>query len=148
MRKAFTLIEMLVVVGMVAVILGAITSSVSGAQSRARIQKATSEVKIISQAILAYENWNRNNELELMEDREADESSLGFLLGKESAQSGGKIPVLLMAQLKGGGKMLDPWGHPYKVTIRSGSIPSTKTLNFKTGFYLPNYYRLGMEERQ
>jgi len=147
-RRGFTLIELLVVVAMVAILLGAVTTSVSSAQARARIQKATSEVKVISQAILAYENWDTGNELDLMEDRDADSSSLGFLLGKVSAKSGGQVPALLMAQLRGGGKMMDPWGHPYRVTIRSGSIPSTKTLNFKTGFNLPNFYRVAPEERQ
>lgn len=148
MKKGFTLIELLVVVGMIAIILGAFTTSVSAARGRARIQKATAEVKAISQAILAYENWDKNNELELMEDKEADSSSLGFLLGREKAASDGNVPVLLMAQLKGGGKMLDPWGHPYKITIRSGSIPSVSTLSLSSGYAMPNYYRLTPEERQ
>ena len=148
MKKAFTLIELLVVVAMIAIILGALTTSVSSARKRAQIQKATAEVKIISQAILAYENWDRGNELPTMEDRPADSSSLGFLLGEGSSMSGDRIPALLMAQLKTGGQMLDPWGRPYKITIRSGSIPSTKTLDLKTGYMLPNYFRLSNEERQ
>ena len=66
MKKAFTLIELLVVVAMIAIILGALTTSVSSARKRAQIQKATAEVKIISQAILAYENWDRGNEMPSM----------------------------------------------------------------------------------
>lgn len=148
MRKAFTLIELLVVVGMIAILMGAMTTSIASARARARIQKATSEVKVIAQAILAYENWDSNHQLDLMEDRDADSSSLGFLLGKESAQSGGNVPVLLMAQLKAGGQLMDPWGHTYKITIRPGAIPSAKTMNLRTGYYLPNYFRLAPEERQ
>ena len=147
-RCGFTLIELLVVVGMIAVILGAMTTSVTAARRRARIQKATSDVKVISQAILAYENWSRggNFELETMERRDADNGSLGFLLGKEAAESGGKIPAMLMAQLQNG-KMMDPWGTPYKVTIRQGNIQAAQGVNLSTGYFLPNYFRLGMSER-
>ena len=39
-RKAFTLVELLVVVGMIALLMGALTVSVAGAQKRAKIEKA------------------------------------------------------------------------------------------------------------
>lgn len=149
-RRGFTLVELLVVIGMIAVILGSMTFAVSSARQRARVQKATAEVKVISQAILSYENWSRGGEykLETMERRDADSGSLGFLLGKEAAQSGGNIPVLLMAQLKAGGKMLDPWGTPYKITIREGSVRAAQGVSLRSGYNLPNYYRLAPEERQ
>jgi len=150
-KRGFTLIELLVVVAMIAIILGALSTSVSAAQSRARTQKAEAEVKAITQAILGYENWNKDNELEVMTDQDADSGSLGFLLGNEAgtAAEGGqatKIPVLLMAQLKGGGKMLDPWGTPYKITIKKGTVDATASVTLSTGFALPNYYRLTPEE--
>jgi len=148
MRKAFTLIELLVVVGMIAIILGALTTSVTAARERARIQKATSDVKVISQAILASENWSRGGEfkLDLMEDADADASSLGFLLGNEAAETGGKIPVMLMAQLRSG-KMMDPWGTPYRVTIREESIGAADGVSLYTGYFLPNYFRVGEGDR-
>ena len=147
-KKGFTLLELMVVVGMIAIIIGALTTSVASARERARIQKATSDVKVISQAILAYENWSRSGDLQTMERRDADSGSLGFLLGNEQAKSGGKVPVLLMAQLKSGGKMTDPWGTPYKVTIRQGNISAAQKIQLKTGYFLPNFYRLGPGERQ
>ena len=151
-KNGFTLLELLVVVSMIAIILGALTTSTSAARKRASVQKATAEVKVITQAILGYESWNKNNELETMEARDADKGSLGFLLGMESGSGakGGqsvRIPVLLMAQLKNGGKMLDPWGTPYKVTIRKGTISPSASANLKTGYALPNFYRLAPEER-
>ena len=151
--SGFTLLELLVVVGMIAVILGAFTTSVASARERARIQKATSDVKVISQAILAYENWARGSgsdryRLEPMSDQDADSGSLGFLLGNEQAESGGKIPIMLMAQLKAGGKMSDPWGTPYKVTIKEGSISAAQGVQLQTGYHLQNFYRLGEGERQ
>ena len=151
-KKGFTLIELLVVVAMIAIIMGAMTTSVTASQQRARIQKATAEVKVVSQAILAYENYSRGGsfELEELNDVDADASSLGFLLGRETAESGGRI-TLLMASLAAGGTMRDPWGTPYKVKIKAGNADvridsANSTLN--TGYWLPNYYRLSAEERK
>ena len=149
LSSGFTLIELLVVIAMVAVIMGAMTTAVNGARARARVQKATSDVKVISQAILAYENYVRGGKYELptMEDSDAGADSLGFLVGKGgSAESGGEIPVLLQAAIDGGGKMRDPWGTPYKVSIREGNANlnlKTVTGALKTGYNLPNLYRNG-----
>ena len=152
MRKGFTLVELLVVVGMIMLLTGAMTASVTGAMNRARVQKATAEVKIITQAILAYENERQGNgeaELPTCDKQDCDASSLGFLLGRGNSASG-KLPVYLMASLSSNGKLLDPWGHPYKVTIKkSTSRPTFRTMtgSMQTGFYLPNFYRLREGER-
>ena len=155
-RPAFTLVELLVVIGMIAVLMGAMTSAVQQARVRARIQKATSDVKVISQAILAYEIWN-GDELPTMGSRgsaaggvEANEGSLGFLIGKGSAEgvAGGsgssQLPALLMAQISGGGAIRDPWGTPYRVTIAESKASiklKTVTGSLMTGYWLPNFYR-------
>ena len=148
-KRGFTLVELLVVVGMIAVILGALTTSVQSARHRARVQKATAEVKIVSQAILGYENFR--GELPIMTEADCNRGTLGFLLGDGgSAQQGGQIPVLLQASLTGGGSMNDPWGTPYKVTIREGAVSlklKTVTGAMQTGYYLPNFYRLSEGER-
>ena len=149
-KKGFTLVELLVVIAMVAILMAAMAVSVSGARERARKQKALSDVKVISQAILSYENYN-DHELPTMNDQEATRSSLAFLIGEgEQSETGGKIPVLLEAALSSGGRMLDPWGTVYRIRIQQTSIaPNFKTANgnMQTGFYLPNFYRLSEGER-
>lgn len=150
-KKGFTLVELLVVLCVLGMIMAAMTTSIMGAQKRAKISKAESEVKAISQAILAYENYDENNELPTMSNQDADKSSLGFLIGEGGSTESGKIPVLLMAQLTSGGKMLDPWNRPYKITIKQGSANidlENFVGNFKTGYHLPNFYRLSAEERK
>ena len=153
-NKGFTLVELMVVIAMIAILMGAMAMSISSARERARTQKALSDVKIISQAILGYENYERgsgNFELPTMSDMDAGRDSLAFLLGEgESAKSGGRIPVLLEAALSSGDKIRDPWGTPYKIKITEKSIsPNFKTANgsMQTGFYLPNFYRLSEDER-
>jgi hypothetical protein len=135
---------------MIAVIMGAFTTSVQSARHRARVQKATSEVKIINQAILAHENFR--DEIPTLTEAECNRGTLGFLLGDGgSAVRGGNIPVLLQAALSGqGGSMLDPWGMPYKITIRAGNAQlklKTVTGSLATGYYLPNLYRVSEGER-
>lgn len=156
-KRGFTLIELLVVIGMIMTILGALTTSVTKSQQRARIQKAASEVKVISQAILAYENMSKDNKLEPVggegpaAGEELTSSTVGYLLGNggQSQYGGDKIPVLLMAQLSAGGSMRDPWGTPYKLVIREGNIQSLNSIStLTTGYYLPNFYRLSEEERK
>ncbi len=149
--KGFTLVELMVVLGLLALLMTSMTAALSRAQKRAKIARAENDVKVISQAILAYEQYDSKHELKTMTNQDADSSSLGFLLGKGgAAQSGGQIPTLLMAQLTSGGSILDPWETPYKVSIKQGSARITfgggGTL--QSGFYFPNYYRLSPEERQ
>ncbi len=151
-KRGFTLIELMVVFSMIIMIVGALSTSFVSAQERARQEKARSEVKVITQAILAYENYNRSHELPTMENRDADRGSIGFLIGHgESAESGGTIPVLLQAQLRSGGKVLDPWGTPYKISIKQGGAQvrlESSSGSMQTGFFFPNFYRLSEEERR
>ena len=138
---------------MIAVIMGGVTSSIASARERAKIQKATTEVKAVSQAILAYEIWLRGSgefELPTMTKADADSSSLAFLLGRGPSAKSGEIPVMLMAALESGGAMKDPWGTPYKVTIKETSVTprwKTATGSMQTGYYLPNFYNLTEDER-
>ena len=151
MKKGFTLVELLVVVGMIALLTGAVGNSVNEARKRARVAKAHAEVKEMTNAILAYENYNPGN-LPTMESADATRANLGFILGENATDAdGNEIPVLFNANVSHDGKIRDPWGRPYLVTIREGNA----TLNFKsassnmqTGYFLPNFYRLSVGERE
>ncbi len=152
-RKGFTLVELLVVVGMLAVLLAALTTSVAAARHRTRVQKATSDVKVISQAILAYENYNKSGDdykLPTLTRAVANNKSLSFLLGTGTTEGGDKLPVLLQAALTSTGQINDPWGHPYYVTIRSTTLTlkvKTASNRLEAGYSLPNIYRLSEDER-
>ena len=54
MLRGFTLIELLVVIAMIAILMGAIGSSMNQARKRAMISKATQDVKEMTNAILAF----------------------------------------------------------------------------------------------
>lgn len=151
--RGFTLVELLVVVGMIAVLLGSLSMSVSSAQERARRQKALAEVKTINQAVLASENFKKNSELTGTGGwKELSVDAFPDLFGKgQDERAQGTIPVLFMAAVNAGGKVLDPWGKPYRVRITQGTAASTiksATGGMETSFSVPNMYRLSEEERK
>ena len=149
-RRGFTLVELIVVIGMLMLLAGAISSSIAGASRRAKIQRATTEAQEMTKAILSYENYGDEDGLQAfcMEEQEATESSLGFILGlteiKQKNGEKGKVPVLFNGALTNG-KILDPWGNPYRVTIRQGKKvdggegEASATLRAFVSF--PNYNR-------
>lgn len=151
-KSGFTLVELLVVMGMLMLLAGAITTSVSGAHRRAKIQQATVEAQEMTKAILAYENFGKGYTLEthLMNNQPASEQSLGFILGKEKMQNqgqNGQIPVLFNAAVKKSGRILDPWGNPYYVTIRREAVDQQNVnLRFNSYVVFPNYNRRPADE--
>ena len=152
MKKGFTLIELLVVIAMIAVLTGVASSSVMKARKRAQISRAETEVREMTNAILAYENYARAGGygLETM-DADATISTVGFILGKgETSDSGEKIPVLYNGAVGADGTLRDPWGKPYRVRIVEGTVPSvssTAASSMATGYMIPNFYRLSIGER-
>lgn len=152
-RNGFTMVELLVVIAMLMILVGSITSSVGSASRRAKIQQATTELQEMTKAILAYENYGRVNEdsplsSHLMEEKEATESNMGFILGQETLKNGqsGNIPVLFNAEIKNGA-IRDPWGNPYRVTIRQAKIDPKEASSDKPESYVmfPNFNRLPAE---
>lgn len=147
-RRGFTLVELLVVMGMIALIMAAMTMSISGAQERARIQKATAEVKSVTQAVLAAENFDDSFLERFKTPQDMTASNLKFLLGQAGQmEGGGKIPVFLLAALSADQSLRDPWGEVYRISIQSGRNDGARFSDTKTGVIFPNIWALGRNER-
>lgn len=150
-KRGFTLLELLVVIGMLALLMGALVSSVNKARTRAKIAKATQDVKEMTNAILAFENIAQNRTLEKYATgwTKTTESAMQIILGGAPTESGEPSPVLYNAQIRNGA-ILDPWGHPYEYTIRRVTEQAHESdgQTFVTAPILPNFYRLTDEERQ
>jgi len=155
MKKGFTLIELLVVIGMIAVLTGAASSAVMKARKRSQIARAEAETQEMTNAILAYENYDDDHTLKKYQTskawKEATESSLQFILGGVRNKQG-KVPVLYNAAIRGG-NLLDPWGMPYQYMIANAGEASESSAdqvgsNLSTYMYLPNLWRLKADEQE
>ena len=141
-KSGFTLLEMLVVIGILGILMATSFTGLARARVMARIARANSEMRMLIGAVLAYEAATEEelHTLNLSGDdgMEATESNLSELLG----QGKNKI-VFLNAQLRGSPLAFrDPWGTPYKVRVlRDTSSASSTTERFDTAITFPNRNR-------
>jgi len=151
MKRAFTLLELMVVIGMIAVLMGAMGVSVTKARTRAKISKATQEAKEMTTAILAFEQYAEGHTLDNYAKGSwspCTEGSMAMILGGVKGDNGEQVPVLFNAAIRNG-KILDPWGNPYEYMIEKASgWEGTDAPDLKTAPALPNYFRLSDAERQ
>ena len=110
---AFTLIEMMVVTGMIAILMGVAFSGLGQARNQARIVKANTEIRELVNAILSYET--AEEQLAITDSpTEATREKIGHLLGEKQGST-----VYLNAQLVNDA-FRDPWGTPYRYRILKG----------------------------
>ena len=150
-ERGFTLVELLVVIAMLMLLAGAVTSSIASAQRRAKIAKATAEAQEITNAIRAYEHFGPEYELPKFSSwTAASEDKMSFILGGDSDPNGGKMPVLFNASIrkskKGVTGIFDPWGNPYYVMIKEGQSfkdteDSSSDNNIRSYVAFPNFNR-------
>lgn len=150
MKRGFTLVELLVVVGMIAVLGGAMVASVSNAQRRAKLSKAEVDAGEMTKAILAYANYTDEGTLESVanfDDAPAKESDLAFILGRVQGRGDSNVPVLYNGAVKNG-FIMDPWGNPYRVTIKAGEeVKPDGVPDMNLKLFYPNWHRLSEVER-
>ena len=118
---AFTLIEMLVVMGMLAILMGVAFSGLGQARKQAKVAKANAEVRELVNAILSYEG--EQEELSVMSGGKvivATEGNLKELLGK-----GKTTQVYLNAPMENNA-FLDPWKHEYRFRVMEESVEIDK----------------------
>lgn len=154
-RRGFTLIELMVVLGMIAVLMGALGASVVAAKRRAKVSRALQETKEMTNAILAFEQYARNRSLDDYTQpgwADCTESSMRMILGGEMSESGEKVPVLYGAATQTG-NLLDPWNKPYQYRIeRTGRLSAGQGSGGEEATYLTapwvmNMNRLSKSER-
>ena len=156
-KSGFTIIELITVIAMILLLMGAITTSVTGARRRAKIQQAITEAQQLTDAILAYENFSRPGKASPLEKKstgeswkEATEGELKFVLGQEGMPNGqeGNVPVLFNGAVTRG-SIRDPWGNAYRYRIMSSALDTDDDHDGDRGeaaFAFPNINRIPADE--
>ncbi len=147
-QKGFTLVELIVVIAMLMLLAGSVTSALAGARRRAKISKATVACQEMTNAILAYENYTSDHSLEKHATsgswQPATKGSIQFILGGEKAENGEDIPVLYNAEIKGT-QVLDPWGKVYYYRIQKARSQKVDddlaNQQVETCVFFPNFNR-------
>ena len=146
-KKGFTLIELIVVIAMIMLLAGSVTSALASARKRAKISKATVACQEMTNAILAYENYTKDHSLDKQVTggwQPASKGNLQFILGGEKSQNGDEIPVLFNAEIKGS-QMLDPWGEPYYYRVQKAAAGTVDddlaNKAVETCVFFPNFNR-------
>ncbi len=134
--QAFTLLELMVVVGMLGIIMSAAFSGIGHAKGQARAAKANAEVRELLGAWLAYESSYDDWPAQVSGgELDATASALKELLGENDTQT-----VYLNAQMVRGA-FRDPWGTPYRFRILERSNESKVTETFGASVTFPNRHR-------
>ena len=156
-KHGFTIIELMVVIAMLLILMGAVTASVTRARQRAKIQQAITEAQQLTDAILAYENFARPGSPSPLEGKstgmnwkDATEGEMNFVLGRDKMPNGqeGNVPVLYNGSVTGG-SIRDPWGNPYRYRILSASVNPEADHDGSQGeaaFAFPNINRIPADE--
>ena len=157
-KSGFTIIELITVVAILLMLMGAVTTSVTGARRRAKINQAIAEAQQLTDAIVAYENFARPGQSSPLENKAtgsswmvAAEGDMAFVLGNEKNPNGqsGNIPVLYEGSVTGG-SIRDPWGHPYRYRIQSSVVDMREDEGGSTmgtsAFAIPNINRISADE--
>jgi general secretion pathway protein G len=133
--SAFTLIEMMVVIGMLAILMGVAFSGIGQARAQARVAKASVELRELISAWLSYEAAYDDWPVDVTgADLPANMANLKELLGDNPDKA-----VYLNAQMVNG-QFLDPWGTPYHfrlITSRDESVQE----KFPASVTFPNRHR-------
>ena len=150
-RQGFTMVELMVVIGMIAILMGTMGVSTLQARRRAMVAKATKEAKEMTNAILAFEPYAVGKTLEQYAKgswQDCTESSMAMILGKVTGDNGEQVPILYNAKIRGG-NLVDPWGRPYQYMIeKCTGWEETDVPDLLTAPVLPNYFRLSDKERR
>jgi len=136
--NAFTLVELLVVLGMISILMGVTFTGIGKARTQARIAKANSEVRTLMNAWLSYEASYDDWPVAIQgREIDAEESALKELLGDNQSKT-----VFLNVQLLNGA-FRDPWGTPYRFRLLQDTGGENQvTDGFGSAITFPNRQRL------
>jgi general secretion pathway protein G len=131
-RRAFTLVELLVVVAILGILAGLVTAGAQAARRRGAITKAKAMIAGLETAIAMYEGdmgeYPPSGNEELVAALEEDPDDVDWA---------GPYMEFKRDDLADG-QVVDPWGHPYEYVSVNGGSPQHRTRSFDLYSLGPN----------
>ena len=149
MKKAFTMIELMTVIAILALLTASMTAAVRKVMLSTEIARATAETRELINSILSYENISKGYKLSPVSALDVSVQDFPWLFGQGgTSEDGEDSTALIKAALRSDGVMCDPWGTPYKISIVPGdaSIKERILQNVTTSLFMPNFYKVSAEE--
>ena len=152
-RRGFTLMELLVVIAIMGVLVATFAFSTVSARENARTVKATAEARELSNAIRLYAMIQMDTELSgddpladlgLREGLVDASTTLTKSLTEPNEKNGETVFYNANAKSIRGGRLCDPWGHPYKIRIRKvseGEADKSEANDYKIILPIPGRHR-------
>ena len=131
---AFTLIELIVVIGMIGIMMGVAATGLGSAKNQARITKANVEIRELVNAWLSFDAADEEPVISSGDEYEATEGNLADLLGK------GNTTIVYLNSPMVNGAFRDPWGTPYKFRWLESASGNTSD-KFSASVTFPNRNR-------
>ena len=138
-RSAFTIVEVLTVVSIIAILLGMVGAASHTARQKAYRAQAETEVREIANACRAFwiasGSWKDGHPYWPGSSGEVDKKLCDVLAGDNPAKA-----VFLQideARFDEEGKYCDPWGQPYEITFKPPTSENKITHHFKTSATFP-----------
>ncbi len=143
LRHGFTLIELMVVIVIISILVGAFSYSVSSAQRTARIAKATAESRELGNAIrvFALTQDASFSELGLSGGVQDIPANLTSLLTMPSERNKNTTYFQVSESAIRSGRVVDPWGRPYKIRAKKLTVTPTQEDDYRTVFPLEGRHR-------
>jgi type II secretory pathway pseudopilin PulG len=131
---AFTLIELIVVIGMIGIMMGVAATGLGSAKNQARITKANVEIRELVNAWLSFDAADEEPVISSGDEYDATEGNLADLLGK------GNTTIVYLNSPMVNGAFRDPWGTPYKFRWLQSDTGNTSD-KFSASVTFPNRNR-------
>lgn len=131
-KRAFTLVELLVVVAILGILAGLVTAGAQAARRRAAVTKAKVMIASLETEIAMYES-------DMGTHPETGNTSLVAALQDDpgDAHWGGPYHEFKADELKSG-ELVDPWGNPYVYISVNGGAPEHRTRSYDLYSFGPN----------
>lgn len=129
-KTGFTLIEFLVVLGVIGILMGLLFPALMVARERAKITRARGEIMALNQAWQSY--WQTYGYFPRYGISEMDSAAVAMLGGENATHNPNLIAFMEFDRRHYSEGFLDPWKRPYRIELTRDAGAVSTTWKYQT----------------